>query len=165
VAPRTVSLAFETKAGLLRSLWNTRLRGDDTEAPVAQREWYREVLEEPDPVRKLRLNARNSRNAKSRVGRLLNVIRAGAQVDPDVAALWNRIETEFHANQRAVVETLHASKALRRGLSVDRATDVLWTLNHPDVWRLLVAERGWTPGQYERWFAETSRAQLLRDPG
>ena len=82
----------------------------------------------------------------------------------DVSALWDRIETEFHANQRAVVETLHAAKALRPGLGVGRATDVLWTLNHPDVWRLLVAERGWTPQQYERWFAEASCAQLLRDP-
>jgi hypothetical protein len=141
-----------------------RLRGDDTEAPVAQRAWYREVLEESDPVRKLQLNARNSRNVKSRVGALLNVIRAGAQVDADVAELWDRIETDFHANQRAVVETLHEVKSLRDGLSVDRATDVLWTLNHPDVWRLLVVERRWTPEQYERWFTETSCAQLLRNP-
>jgi hypothetical protein len=44
---------------------------------------------------------------------------------------------------------------------VARATDVLWTLNHPDVWQLLVGERGWTPEQWERWFADTARAQLL----
>jgi hypothetical protein len=157
-----VSLAFETKAGVLRALWNVRLRGDDDEAPVAQRAWYREVLDEPDPERKLRLNARNSRAVKSRVGALLNVVRAGAQADPDVAALWDRIENEFHANQRRIVETLHAAKALRRGLDVDRAADVLWALNHPDVWRLLVVERGWTPEQYERWFRESATAQLLR---
>lgn len=164
VAPRTVSLAFETKSGLLRALWNTRLRGDDTEAPVAQRAWFVEVLEERDPVRKLRLNARNSRNVKTRVGALLNVIRAGAAVDADVATLWGRIETEFHANQRAVVETLSATRSLRRGLGVDRATDILWALNHPDMWRLLVVEQGWTPEQYERWFREASSAQLLRQP-
>ena len=157
-----MSLAFETKAGVLRALWNVRLRGDDDEAPVAQRAWYREVLDEPDPERKLRLNARNSRAVKSRVGALLNVVRAGAQADPDVAALWDRIENEFHANQRRIVETLHAAKALRRGLDVDRAADVLWALNHPDVWRLLVVERGWTPEQYERWFRESATAQLLR---
>ena len=42
-----------------------------------------------------------------------------------------------------------------------RAADILWTLNHPDVWLLLVGERGWTPGQWERWFAATAREQLL----
>ena len=45
---------------------------------------------------------------------------------------------------------------------MDRATDILWTLNHPDVWQLLVGERGWTPEQYEEWFGDTVCAQLLR---
>src|SRR5947209_13801624 len=53
VAPKSVYLAFETKSGLLRALWNRRLRGDDDEQPVAQQAWYREVLEEPDPERRL----------------------------------------------------------------------------------------------------------------
>jgi hypothetical protein len=84
-------------------------------------------------------------------------------VDEDIAALWTRIETEFHANQRVIVESIAAKKELRRGLDVERATDILWTLNHPDVWQLLVRERGWTPDEWERWFADTSSAQLLRD--
>ena len=42
------------------------------------------------------------------------------------------------------------------------ASDILWTLNHPDVWLLLVGERGWTPERWERWFADTACAQLLR---
>jgi hypothetical protein len=29
------------------------------------------------------------------------------------------------------------------------------------VWALLVGARGWTPEQYERWFGDTSCAQLL----
>jgi hypothetical protein len=64
-----------------------------------------------------------------------------------------------------VVESVAAKGALRPGLDVDRATDILWTLNHPDVWLLLVGERGWTPRQWERWFADTACAQLLGEPG
>jgi len=89
------------------------------------------------------------------------VIRSAAPTDPDIAALWGRIQTEFHANQRAIVERLAERKALRPGLGVDRATDILWTLNHPDVWQLLVGERGWTPDQFEEWFGDTACAQLL----
>src|ERR671917_1912472 len=48
VALKTVYVAFETKSGVLRALWNLLLRGDEGEAPVAERGWYREVLEEPD---------------------------------------------------------------------------------------------------------------------
>jgi AcrR family transcriptional regulator len=161
VALKTVYVAFETKSGVLRALWNLLLRGDEGEAPVAQRSWYREVLEEPDPRRQLRLNARNSRAAKTRIAGVLKVIRDAAPGDPDIDELWERIQTEFHANQRVIVERLAQTNALRPGLGIDRATDILWTLNHPDVWQLLVGQRGWTPEQYEDWFADTACAQLL----
>ena len=165
VALKTVYLAFETKSGVLRALWNQLLRGDEGEAPVSELSWYREVVEEPDPQRQLRLNARNSRAAKTRIAGVLKVIREAAPVEPDTGALWERIQTEFHANQRVIVERLAERKALRRGLNVDRATDILWTLNHPDVWQLLVGERGWTPEQYEQWFGDTACSQLLRTDG
>src|SRR6516162_3482952 len=60
VALKTVYIAFETKSGLLRALWNARLRGGREDVPVAEQQWYRDVLEEPDPERQLRMNARNS---------------------------------------------------------------------------------------------------------
>src|SRR5919107_5919612 len=75
VATKTVYLGFETKSGVLRALWNLRLRGDLEDVPVPERSWYQEVLDEPDPERKLRLNARNSRAVKERVGPLLRVLR------------------------------------------------------------------------------------------
>ncbi len=164
VALKTVYVAFETKSGVLRALWNLRLRGDRDELPVAQQEWYRRVVEEPDPERQLRLNARNSRERKLSIAPLFDVIRSAALVEPDIAALWERIQTEFHANQRVIAESLAARGALRPGLDVERATDVLWTVNHPDLWGLLVGERGWTPEQYEEWCADLACAQLLRAP-
>src|SRR5690242_25728 len=123
VALKTVYVAFETKSGVLRSLWNLLLRGDEESTPVAGRPVYREVLEERDPERQLRLNARNSRAGKLRVGAVAEVIRAAAPGDSEIEALWERIETEYHANQRAIVESLAAKKALDAGLDVDRAAD------------------------------------------
>jgi AcrR family transcriptional regulator len=161
VALKTVYVAFETKSGVLRALWHLRLRGDETSAPVGERSWYREVLDEGDPVRQLQLNARNSRIVKERAGALLGVIRDSARVDPDIADLWGRIQLEFYENQGAIVQAVEARGALRAGLDERRATDILWTLNHPDVWQLLVRERGWAPEAYERWFAEAACSQLL----
>ncbi|MEN3285484.1 MAG: hypothetical protein V7607_6624 [Solirubrobacteraceae bacterium] len=162
VALKTVYVAFETKSGLLRELWHLLLRGDEDDVPVADRRWYQAVLEEPDPERQLRLTARNSRIVKERAGALLGVIRSAASTDPDAAGLWSRIQADFYDNQHAIAQALQAGKALRRGLTVARAADVLWTLNHPDLWLLLVGERGWTPHEWERWFSETIRSQLLR---
>ena len=161
VALKTVYLAFETKSGLLRELWHLLLRGDQDPAPVGQREWYREVIEEPDPHRQIRLNARNSRRVKGRAGALMEIIRDAASADADIEALWNRIQTEFYDNQRSIVEILHKKKALKAGLGVARATDILWTLNHPDVYWLLVDQRGWTPERYEKWLGDTLCSQLL----
>jgi AcrR family transcriptional regulator len=160
VSPRTVYLAFDTKSGVLRALWHLLLRGDQDARPVADRAWYREVLDEPDPERQLRLNARNARRVKERAGALLGVIRDAAATDAEARGLWERIEAEFHANQRVIVESLAAKGALRADLGVDRAADVLWTLNHPDVW-LLLTQRGWTPDEFEAWFAAATCSELL----
>jgi AcrR family transcriptional regulator len=165
VALKTVYVAFETKSGLLRALWHLLLRGDEADAPVKERRWYREVLEEPDPERQLRMNAHNSRAVKARAGALMAVIRSAAPVDPDIETLWSRIQTDFYEVQRPIVEALNTKNALRPGLDVSRATDILWTLNHPDVWQLLVGERRWSPEQYERWFGDASCSQLLRPNG
>src|SRR5215470_13611769 len=76
VSLKTVYVAFETKAGVLRALWNLRLRGDEEETPVGERDWYRELLAEPDPEQQVRQNAHNSRAGKDRFGRALEVIRS-----------------------------------------------------------------------------------------
>ena len=140
--------------------------GQDDEDPVVARQWYREMIEEADPERQLRLNARNSRAAKERAGTMLTVIRDAAPVDPDAADLWRLIQSDFHRNQASVTTQLLQKKALRPELDVDRATDILWTVNHPDVWRLLTVDRGWSAEAYEAyetWTADTACRQLLPD--
>jgi AcrR family transcriptional regulator len=162
VALKTVYVAFETKSGLLRALWHLLLRGDQDDVPVGERRWYREIVEEPDPERQLRLTARNSRMVKQRAGALMAVIRSAAPSDPDIEALWSRIQADFYENQRLIVEALNSKQALRPGLDVTRGADILWTLNHPDLWQLLVGERGWTADEFEQWFGDAVCAQLLR---
>jgi AcrR family transcriptional regulator len=164
VSLKTVYLPFSTKSGLLRALWDLRLKGDERDDPVVAHEWFREVMDEPDPATKLNLNARNSAAAKSRIGKLFKVIRGAAEIDDDCAALWRLIQSDFLGNQRMIVEAIDRGGGLRAGLTVDAATDMLWTLNHPDVWNLLVLERGWTPDAYRDWLAATTRAQLLAPP-
>jgi AcrR family transcriptional regulator len=161
VALKTVYLAFQTKRGVLLALWHLLLRGDEEPVPVGERQWFREVMDEPDPERLLRLNARNSRIVKERAGTLLEILRNAAPADAELGALWQRIQAEFYDNQRAIVERLQKNHALRPGLDVDRGADILWTLNHPDLYRLLVGDRGWSPELYEEWLGEAFCSQLL----
>jgi AcrR family transcriptional regulator len=161
VALKTVYLVFETKSGLLRALWDQLLGGADDAVPVVDRPWSREMMAAPAPQQVLKLNARNSRVVKLRAAGLMRVIRDAAASDADASALWSLIQNEFHANQETVVRALQKQGALRRTLTVEKATDILWTLNHPDLWQLLVVHCGWTPEAYETWLAETFCAQLL----
>lgn len=162
VSAKTVYDNFATKPGLLRAVWDLRLKGDTDDAPVDQRPWFVAVLDEPKPARMIELIAHNSVAAKQRIGDLLRVIRSAASVDTDSADLWALINSDFHANQRVLVEAIAKRKGLRAGLSVDKATDILWTLNHPDTWLNLHGERDWSAKEFEKWFAETAKAQLLR---
>jgi len=161
VALKTVYVAFKTKRGVLLALWHLLLRGDEEPVPVAERRWFREVMDEPDPERLLRLNARNSRIVKERAGALLEILRSAAPADTELDALWQRIQAEFYDNQRSIVERLQGNNALRPGLDVGHGADILWTLNHPNLYRLLVGDRGWTPGQYEDWLGDAFCSQLL----
>ena len=161
VSLKTVYNAYSTKAGLLRAVWDLSLKGDLDEAPIAERRWYTALMSEPDPHRQLAIAAENSRIVKTRIGPILKVIRNAAPVDEDLTALWELIQADFWANQRAIVESIADKGALRPELDIQRATDLLWMLNHPDVWLLLVDRRGWSPEDWENWFADTCQEQLL----
>ena len=164
VALKTVYLAFETKAGLLRAVWDARLGGEEEAIPVLDRSWFREVTTESGPVRKLRLVAAQSRRVKTSSGALLEVIRTAAVSDPEIAILWSDIEAKLLRLQRTIVDQLDETKSLARGLTGREATDVMWTLNHPTVWHLLVRERRWSPTRYETWLHDAFCLHLLGPP-
>ena len=136
------------------------LHGDDDQVPVADRDWFREMIEEPDPGRQLDIYTRNA-DRKARFADVTEVIRSAAAGDPELAELWRKTQAEFHENQGKIIRSLAAKGGLRPDLSVAEATDLLWTLDHPTVFHMLVTERGWSTDRYRDWLATTLRRQLL----
>lgn len=164
VAVKTVYLVFDTKAGLLRSVWDARFGGEEEQVPVFERGWFREVTAETDPVEKLRLVAAQSRRVKTNSGALLEVIRSAAVTDPEIAELWGDIESKLLRVQRAIVDQLYEARSLAPGLTTRDAADILWTLNHPTVWHLLARARRWAPAHYESWLHDAFCLHLLGHP-
>jgi AcrR family transcriptional regulator len=163
VAPETIYSAFRNKRSLLKRLADVRAAGDDEPIPVAQREWIREIMEEPDGRRKLRLYAAAARGMIQRgVGDVQLVIRAAATADAQISELWEELKRQRLVGAANMATHLAERGLLRDGLDADRARDLIWTYISPEIADLL-AERGWNGAAYEQWLGDTLTAALLAD--
>ena len=159
VALKTVYAVFGTKRGVLVALRSRLVRGPSDSVPVAQQDWFQAVLDEPDPRKRLTAFAAAATTLKSRAGPIFEIIRHAAPTDPDIQAIWDEFMRDFYDNQRLVIERFAKDGVLKD--DVDRATDILWTINHPVIYHLLVRERGWSNDHYQQWLEQTLTQQLL----
>jgi AcrR family transcriptional regulator len=93
---------------------------------------------------------------------LIDVLRSAGASEPDAAALWGEGEERRRTGQLPVVRGWAKRRALRARLSAEEAAAVLWALTGPDVYRLFVRERGWSPDRFGAWLTETLAIALLR---
>jgi AcrR family transcriptional regulator len=163
VALDTVYAAVGPKPVLMRLLIETAISGEATPVVADDRDYVREMQQEPDPRRKLARYARAVRDIQGRLAPLFVALREGAQVEPDLAALWREIAERRAVNMRRLVADVAAPEGLRPGVSREEAADIIWSLNSPEYYLLLVRDRGWSPEQFERWLTDVWCRCLLPD--
>jgi AcrR family transcriptional regulator len=156
VSVETVYKTFRTKAALIKDVYDVTLAGDDEPIPMIDRPEHQAVFAASNPRDKLARYAVAARRIGERVGPLLAKLLAGARGgDPDLLQFHETINQERMAGARSIVHHLAATGGLRIDLDPDRATDIVWTLISPEVYELLVVDRGWSPDEYEQWLAQT----------
>jgi AcrR family transcriptional regulator len=163
VVVETVYRAFGSKAGLFKAVVEAALAGGAARAdvPVEERPAIRAVIEEPDAHRQVELYAATQPGIHRRSGPLLRALLGAVGTDPELKALWEELEGWRLAGQGRFVGMLAERGALRPGLSVDDAVDVVWTLCSLAVHDLLVVSRGWSSERYAAWLAEALTRELL----
>lgn len=163
VAVETIYRTFGSKAGLFREVIAGALAGGTTRAelPVEQRPAIRAVIEEPDPRRQVQLYAATQPGIHRRAGPLLRALRDAATIDKELRALWQEMEAWRLRGQGQFAGMLAERGALRPGLSVADARDIVWTLCSIEVHDLLVKERHWTAEKYKEWLAASLSSSLL----
>jgi AcrR family transcriptional regulator len=162
VSAETVQKGFGTKAALAKAVYDVTLVGDDEPVPLRDRPEFAALLAERDPARTLERYAAIGRTLWERIGPLLDVLMQGAQAgEPDLVAFVATIRRESHAGAGGLVDHLAAMGALRPDVAVDRARDELWLLIQPEMYRLLVGERGWSLDDVQAWLTRTAAAALL----
>lgn len=156
VAVPTLYAVFGSKPAILSALVKSAGADPDIRA-LAQ-----ESFEESNPVRQLRLAVKVMRSILERDADIVDLLWQAGEGDSDLAAAWRQGHRQRLARLGELMGVLASKEALKPELEIETATEILWSLSSPEVYRLLVRERGWTPQRYEDWLAATAMTLLLR---
>lgn len=161
VSPQTIYNAVGNKAAVLKSCYDVTLAGDDEPVPMSSRAEFTAVATAATASDWVRAYARWARVIAERVGELLEAVLApGVATDAGVAEFVATIERERRTGSGHAVAAFAGRFGLPAGVSEERAVDMVWTLNSPEVHGRLVHRCGWTQDQYEGWLAGQLAASL-----
>jgi AcrR family transcriptional regulator len=161
VAWQTVYAVFGGKPAILSAVFDVAVAGDDEPVAVHQRPFVQALGDADDPRAKARIFARHLRGTSARIAPVLAVIESAATTDPEIARLWQELLDQLLRGMTMAANGFHHQGALRPGLSVARAADLLWFYAGPWAYRALVTGRGWTLDEYEAWIGDTLYTQLM----
>jgi AcrR family transcriptional regulator len=162
IALDTVYATVGKKAALFRLLVETAISGSDKAVPPEERDYVRSIRAEPDAAEKLRIYAGALRSIQSRLAPLFRVLQGAAPLDPELDVLWQSISQRRAENMRLLAKDLAATGGLRPGLTIATAADIIWSMNSPEFYLLLVEQRGWSAKEFEEWLGESWIRLLLK---
>jgi AcrR family transcriptional regulator len=159
VALDTVYASVGRKPELARLLIEIAISGTGAAVPAEERDYVRAIQAAADAQTKITIYASAIRDIAGRLAPLLAMLQQAAPAEPQLAALWHEIAERRAANMRRFVADLAAVATLR--VDVDEAADIVWATNAPELYQLLVGQRGWTPDRYEHFLADAWHRLLL----
>jgi AcrR family transcriptional regulator len=157
----TVYRLFSSKHGILKALLDRSIVGDDQDIPMADRPSVRALLAERDPTQLLTGFVALTTRVNDAVAPLYRVLVSAAGNDADAAALLDTLTQQRQQGQRLIARSLARAGALREGVRERDAADIIHALLSPELYRLLVIDRGWTIERYQPWLTQTLIDQLL----
>ncbi|TDD44090.1 TetR/AcrR family transcriptional regulator [Saccharopolyspora elongata] len=160
VAVQTIYFTFRNKRNLLKEVVDTAIAGDDEPIATMDRQWFREALGAETAEAQLRAHVAGTRLIMERVAAITEVLRIAAATEPEVTELWPQGPDPRYTVQAAAAEALVAKPGSRADVPAEQAADVLFGLLSPELYLLVVRDRGWKPEQWEQWVFELLRAQL-----
>jgi AcrR family transcriptional regulator len=160
VPAATIYRLFASKVGILKALLDASIAGDDEPVAVQERPDVASLFSEADPVKLLTGFAGVTTAINERTNDAYRVLVDAAGSHPAAAELLATIREQRDSGQRRIARALARNGSLRDGLRERDAADVIHAVMSPEVYRLLVVDRGWTPEKYQAWLASTLVQQL-----
>jgi AcrR family transcriptional regulator len=148
VAVDTVYATVGRKPALLREVVETAISGGDQAVPAEQRNYVARVRAATTARGKIEAYVAGLVDIQPRLAPVYLALRDAAATDADSAALWSEISGRRAANMRLFAADLRSTGELRPDLPDDEVADVVWSMNGPEYWTLLVVDRGWEPERF-----------------
>jgi AcrR family transcriptional regulator len=149
------------KPVILRELIEQAISGTDEPVVAEERDYVRAIRAEPDPRAKLAIYAKATCSIQGRLAPLFLALRDASNTEPEADQVWLEISNRRAANMRKLATDIRDAGALREGLAIAEAADVLWATNSSELYLLMTVERRWSVDRYERWLADTWERLLL----
>ena len=165
VGRATVFTSVGGKPELLKEAYRLAVRGPaNASTPLGQQARSRRISAELAAHTLLAGYAGVMVAVGRRLAPLYEAVRAAAHADPEARELWHLITEERRTAATGIVRRLAERGALRHDLDRRSASDILWVLNDPGVYQLLVTRRRWTQHRFRSWLTDSMQAQLLEPP-
>jgi AcrR family transcriptional regulator len=164
VAVDTVYATVGRKPALLREVLETALSGTDAVVPAQQRDYVKRAQQAATAADKITAYVEGLVKLQDRLAPVFLAVRDAGATDPDSAAEWRRISERRARNMRMFAADLRRTGELRDDFSDDEVADIIWSMNGPEYWRLLVVERGWAPDRFGLHLVDAWTRILLSRP-
>jgi AcrR family transcriptional regulator len=162
VSVETIYKSFGGKSGLVRALFERGLTG---RGPIPAYQRSDEMrAQETDPETIMSNWGLLTTEVASVVTPIRLLMRSAAVTDPEMAQLLADSDAERLTRMRHHADFLVERGYLREDVTVDEATDVLWTCSSVEIYELLVLQRGWSSDRFARFVADFMISALLRRP-
>jgi AcrR family transcriptional regulator len=159
VSVETIYKAFGGKPGLVRAICAVALAG---EGPVPAETRSDELqAHQPDPREIIRGWGKLTMEVAPRIVPILLLIRSAAATDHEMAGLREEMDASRLSRMTSNARNLAEAGHLRDDITVQDAGEVLWTYSSPELYELLVLNRGWPAERYATFIADAMIAALL----
>ncbi len=162
VSPQTIYNSIGGKAEVLKACYDVTLAGDDAPVPMSERPAFRAMLTAPDASAYLQRYAAWCRLVYERVAPIIGAVSAPGAGDAGARAFVDTVEQERRIGTTNAMTRLRDTYGLPRKVPLQRAVDMAWTLNSPEIYDRLVRRCGWTSRAYETWLAAQLQAALVQ---
>jgi len=156
----TVYRLFSSKLGILKALLDVSIAGDDEAVSLPQRPHVAALFDESDPAKLVAEFVEFTVAINVRSNDVYRILTSAAASDPAAAAILAEYSHQRAQGQGRMARSLARAGALRPGLRERDAADLIHALVSPEMYRLLVIDRGWTTDRYSKWLTATLTEQL-----